>query len=193
MPVTKCPYCNEDRDDDLFKSKKSKKPNKKCRLCLNKVDKWREQNPSYINPKWSDADKKKEYYREWWRNNKSVSGKFKKLTLEDEEKLDKTIKSKVATHKAQDSVKGKYSDITVEHVVELLEECRTQCSICGCQLKLIDWKSGDKSQFSVDRIDGSLGHRVGNCIISCYGCNLAKKSKDIPLVRNEVDSLIPRP
>lgn len=82
--------------------------------------------------------------------------------------------------------------ISAHDVVELLVSNRLKCSYCKESCYVIYKSQYDKKQWSLDRIDNSVGHSVGNLVISCLECNIKRgtmnkerfeKGKNIRIVR----------
>jgi hypothetical protein len=82
--------------------------------------------------------------------------------------------------------------ISAHDAVELLVSNRLKCSYCKESCYVIYKSQYDKKQWSLDRIDNSVGHSVGNLVISCLECNIKRgtmnkerfeKGKNIRIVR----------
>jgi hypothetical protein len=61
--------------------------------------------------------------------------------------------------------------ITYDYVQGLITQSNDQCYYCDVQLQYIDF-SADLG--TIERIDNSLGHIMGNCVIACRTCNYSK-------------------
>jgi len=182
MPI--CRVCKQQKDDDDFKSKRTGRVNKSCRNCLDKTQEWREQHPDYKNKKALDKEAMRKYHNEYYRTKRSVKAKRSPVSQK--------ICNKLATLKSIDTQKQRGFDLTIEQVVEMLKECQNRCSYCDTTVKIIGYESHDRDQFTVDRIDDSVGHKYGNCVIACFNCNNRKCNTSVPWVQNEEESQKPR-
>lgn len=61
--------------------------------------------------------------------------------------------------------------ITVEHVYGLIQESNDQCYYCSCHLQFVNYAA---DMGTIERLDNSFGHIIGNCVIACRTCNLSK-------------------
>ena len=95
--------------------------------------------------------------------------------------MDKTIAKKLRGYKAQDekySIYSSYHFITPEQVQEKLTDCNNACYYCK-QLLHMTFTSRDPLQWTLDRIDNSMGHNTSNVLISCLGCNLKRRNRSV--------------
>ena len=74
------------------------------------------------------------------------------------------VEKRVQGYYHQDKEKNRFCNLTVDYVNELLKG--QVCTHCH-EVCLDSW--------SIDRKDDSLGHVMGNCVLSCLSCNHAKK------------------
>lgn len=110
------------------------------------------------------------------KNLNQVTFKTTKYTDNDDVNFDDTISKKINGHMQYDCERGFETNITVEDVKTLFERQNGECIKCECQMKTI-YQQGDGEQFSIDRIDSSLGHIKGNIQLMCLNCNRAKKNR----------------
>lgn len=92
--------------------------------------------------------------------------------------LREQIRQKINGYKAQDIKKGIYSPfkfITLEYILRLLSECDLSCFYCHEPVYLWYEISREAKQWSVERIENTLGHDVGNVAIACLSCNLKRR------------------
>uniref|UniRef100_A0A6C0CNR0 Uncharacterized protein n=1 Tax=viral metagenome TaxID=1070528 RepID=A0A6C0CNR0_9ZZZZ len=88
------------------------------------------------------------------------------------------IKQKLLGYKYQDIEKKKYSPnefVNMSHVLQLLQ-MTSDCFYCTEPVKLLYEISRDPKQWTLERIDNSLGHNVGNVVISCLSCNIKRRT-----------------
>jgi hypothetical protein len=88
------------------------------------------------------------------------------------------IRGKINGYKRQDVLKYRYNAslfITMEDVIGLMRECKLTCKYCLRPIFVLYDISFSKTQWTVDRIDNSLGHQRGNCHLACLECNLSRR------------------
>ena len=56
-------------------------------------------------------------------------------------------------------------------VENLIDDCENKCYYCQCE---IQYQKYDDNLATIERIDNSVGHIKGNCVIACRTCNLSK-------------------
>ena len=66
----------------------------------------------------------------------------------------------------------KVARLDTEYVMGLIIQGDGKCVCCGCPLLLQGFSGRHPQAFSIDRLDDSRGHEVGNVRISCYECNI---------------------
>lgn len=91
------------------------------------------------------------------------------------------IAKKLRGYKAQDekwNIYSEYHFMKPEHVTALLEECKYTCYYCQCALKQV-YTSRDPEQWTLDRIDNTMGHNKDNVLISCLACNLKRRNRSV--------------
>lgn len=102
--------------------------------------------------------------------------KEKYVMYNDEET---NFKDKIVGHCKEDKRKRRKCNVTVSWVKEQLKKQDRKCHFCRGVVKTVGYRSKDKSQFSIDRLDNSIGHIKSNCVISCYECQLRGMTRDI--------------
>ena len=106
----------------------------------------------------------------------------KQLSLleQESEPLIKTeIDHKISAYKQQDVVKKVYTYdefITFDYVKQMILECKLSCHYCKGAMLILYEHVREMNQWSLDRINNSLGHNVGNVVISCLKCNLNRRN-----------------
>jgi hypothetical protein len=88
------------------------------------------------------------------------------------------IQAKLGGYKHQDVKKGRYVPeefVGRETIGELLRDGGGRCVYCGEAVQLIYENVREPKQWTLDRIDNSLGHNRGNLVISCLACNLRRR------------------
>lgn len=106
------------------------------------------------------------------------------LNINTDEHVDlvkKTICQKLLGYKSQDRKKKVYSPqefISFESTIQRLVESRLKCFYCNCDVNIIYSTCRQKNQWTLDRIDNTLGHNTDNVLISCLDCNLKRRDMD---------------
>lgn len=93
----------------------------------------------------------------------------------------KSIIKKLRGYKSQDKHHKIYSDyyfIKAETVLEKIKECNQTCLYCK-ETVCIDYLVRDPKQWTLDRIDNTMGHNTNNVVISCLNCNLKRRNRTV--------------
>lgn len=100
---------------------------------------------------------------------------------EDNVILKKQITTKLNSYRQQDTLKKRYNKdffIDYDYVKKMLTDSCMHCHYCNEDMYILYEKCRDMQQWSLDRIDNSIGHNTGNVVVSCLKCNLQRKSRD---------------
>ena len=84
-------------------------------------------------------------------------------------------------YKQQDIVKNKYVEnklITEDEIIEKILESHMDCYYCKEEIKILYEQVRDDKQWTLDRIDNSIGHNEDNVVICCLKCNLQRRVRD---------------
>jgi len=97
--------------------------------------------------------------------------------------MKRQIEKKINNYKQQDINKNIYDSnniITLEETMLKLQESDLLCYYCNKEMFILYEIVRESLQWTLDRIDNSLGHNKNNVIIACLHCNLKrrKQSKD---------------
>ena len=68
--------------------------------------------------------------------------------------------------------------ITFDQIVEKLVISKLKCYYCKCKMLLCYQEKREGKQWTLDRIDNSIGHFTDNVVCSCLDCNLKKRTRD---------------
>ena len=102
------------------------------------------------------------------------------LLKKDELLLKDEILKKISSYKQQDVLKKRLNTeriIDYPYVKKLLLECKLKCHYCDEETYILYETRRDMNQWTVDRIDNSIGHDIENIVISCLKCNLQRRSR----------------
>lgn len=92
--------------------------------------------------------------------------------------ITREIKNKINSYKTQDILKKRYNPnkiISILDVIRLLVLCELTCYYCRKDVYVFYKFIRENNQWTLDRIDNSLGHYSNNCVISCLKCNLQRR------------------
>ena len=90
------------------------------------------------------------------------------------------INRKLRGYKAQDVRNGCFNEtlfIDINLIIEKLLSCRLACVHCKVNVLVLYKNVRDPVQWTLDRINNSLGHNIGNIQISCLKCNIQRGTK----------------
>jgi len=91
------------------------------------------------------------------------------------------LERKLYSYKQQDIEKKIYNEkefIDINTVVKKLVDCKLKCYYFESDVFVLYEMSREGKQWSVDRIDNSIGHNKENYVISCLKCNLKRRCKN---------------
>lgn len=89
------------------------------------------------------------------------------------------IKLKIYSYKSQD-ICNKFN---TDHVISLIKcieliNSNNMCYYCNEQCFIFYQHIRFPKQWTLDRIDNSIGHNINNVVIACLQCNLQRKNKN---------------
>jgi len=121
-------------------------------------------------------------------NNVDINDDINKIIIQE-------IKNKLCGYKNQDKLKNKYNTnefININQIIQSLIDCNLNCIYCNNNMFILYNNVRDPSQWSVDRIDNSLGHINNNYVLSCLSCNIKRKaqSKDKFLFASNIKTIV---
>lgn len=93
--------------------------------------------------------------------------------------ITRQIKNKISAYRSQDTRKGLLNPIDLVDVrtaIELLYAAENKCFYCKSPVRILYENTRDPKQWSLDRIDNSLGHIKRNLMIACLDCNLRRRT-----------------
>ena len=93
--------------------------------------------------------------------------------------INEHISLKLQGYKSQDIRKNIYCDttfMTKEIILQKCWDCEMKCFYCKKPVLLIYEYVREPRQWTLERIDNSIGHTHSNCEISCLSCNLRRRT-----------------
>jgi hypothetical protein len=91
------------------------------------------------------------------------------------------LNKKTTSYKQQDINKQKFdpeSFITLDEVIDKLLSSNLECYYCREKTKIFYTHSRQPNQWTLERIDNSIGHTCSNTVIACLSCNLQRRDKN---------------
>lgn len=91
------------------------------------------------------------------------------------------IHQKLYGYKQQDIYKRIYDNnkfITLTSVLSQMINSALKCYYCECDMLVLYDISRESKQWTVDRIDNSLGHNIDNFYLACLECNLKRRCRN---------------
>lgn len=85
---------------------------------------------------------------------------------------------KLNSYKQQDIIKKIYNEeqfVNIDTILQNLIECKMLCFYCKCETYVLYENVREQTQWTVDRIENSLGHINNNFVISCLNCNIKRR------------------
>ena len=93
--------------------------------------------------------------------------------------LQSNIKDKRSSYMQQDKKNQLYNEekiIKYEEIIHLINQSKCLCYYCHDIVFLLYKEKRFDKQWTLDRIDNSIGHYSDNVVISCLECNLQRKN-----------------
>jgi hypothetical protein len=93
----------------------------------------------------------------------------------------KELSNKITGYKRQDVEKKIFNKdlfVSLENIVDKLLCSKLKCFYCKRNCELLYKNMYSKWQWTLDRIDNTLGHNADNVVVSCLECNLKKGTMD---------------
>ena len=90
------------------------------------------------------------------------------------------LERKISNYKQQDIIKHIYDStniINFEETLQKLIESNLLCYYCNKEILVLYEIVRENYQWTLDRIDNSLGHNKNNVLISCLQCNLKRRKQ----------------
>jgi len=120
-------------------------------------------------------------YKDFLLESKNHISIVNQLFLEQSFNGDNTTKNelhkKINSYKQQDIKKDKNLDglISYEELLEKLVVSKLKCYYCRKDVLLLYENNREQKQWTLDRLDNSLGHTKENVVVCCLKCNLERR------------------
>jgi hypothetical protein len=91
----------------------------------------------------------------------------------------KELERKIKSYRMQDIKKDKLNEeklIKIDECIDKLVLSKMKCYYCMEDMLLIYENVREAKQWTLDRIDNSIGHYTDNVVISCLSCNLKRRT-----------------
>jgi hypothetical protein len=91
-----------------------------------------------------------------------------------------SIQKKISAYKQQDKKSGKDGEplITMDELIQKIILSNLLCYYCHEAMYLLYSVEREPKQWSLDRIDNSLGHTNQNVVLCCLQCNLKRRTQN---------------
>ena len=91
----------------------------------------------------------------------------------------KELERKIKSYRVQDIKKDKLNEeklIKMDECIDKLVLSKMKCYYCREDMLLVYENVREPKQWTLDRIDNSIGHITDNVVISCLSCNLKRRT-----------------
>jgi len=124
-----------------------------------------------------------------------INSLYLEQSIEYETLTKREITKKIKGYEKQDIMKSildKDKIISLEQVIERLMESKLNCFYCHDHCEVLYKDVLSKKQWTLDRINNTLGHNHDNVVVCCLECNVKrgdmdserfKRGKEIKIVR----------
>jgi len=106
---------------------------------------------------------------------------YLKMPFEGSKKAEQLLHRKLSSYGQQDKKKDRYNKeemINYEQLLEKMVVSKMKCHYCRNAILLFYTSVREPLQWTLDRIDNSLGHNHNNVVIACLKCNLERRRQD---------------
>ena len=93
----------------------------------------------------------------------------------------KELERKIKSYKMQDIKKDKLNEeklIKIDECIDKLVLSKMKCYYCREDMLLIYENVREPKQWTLDRLDNTIGHITENVVICCLNCNLKRRTTD---------------
>lgn len=93
--------------------------------------------------------------------------------------ITREIKKKFYSYKSQDKKKNKFDEenhITYDELIKKIYDSKLKCYYCNEDLCIMYTGKNESMQWSLERFDNNIGHYDNNTCISCFKCNVTRRT-----------------
>jgi hypothetical protein len=129
----------------------------------------------------SIADKVDKLWLEHYVQINIINKLYLNINFKDDNLIISDLKKKIYGYRSQDvkkNILNKKDFIDYETLIQKMVESKMKCFYCTCNMYLIYENVRQMNQWTLDRIDNSIGHNKNNLVISCLECNLKRRNID---------------
>ena len=123
-----------------------------------------------------------EYYKNKLQR-EMINKMFSSEKFDKDNYIKSLLKKKISSYKQQDRhkkiLRKQFPIITLDETIEKLVASKLKCFYCKHKIYILYKKVRDKRQWTLDRIDNSVGHHKDNVVISCLDCNLKRRTTEM--------------
>jgi len=102
-----------------------------------------------------------------------------------------TLRKKIRDYNRSDMKRGRLKycvsfkqyceqELELDQVVQLIQRDGMVCYLCEKPVLLEYHKRYQGNQFTLDRIDNKKSHRIDNCRVCCFTCNILRANEYTP-------------
>ena len=106
---------------------------------------------------------------------------YLKIPFKGSQKAKQLLHRKLSSYGKQDKKKARYNKeemVNYEQLLEKMVVSKMKCHYCRRAILLFYISMREPLQWTLDRIDNSLGHYHNNVVIACLKCNLERRRRD---------------
>lgn len=95
--------------------------------------------------------------------------------------LNKELQKKLNGYISQDKKKNRYEKdifISLQQLLEKLVESQLKCFYCQKEIYLLYQNSREQCQWTLERLDNNIQHKLDNIEICCLKCNLQRRNQN---------------
>lgn len=122
-----------------------------------------------------------EHYFEHKNQVQYINQLYLNMEFEYSKKIKSELNKKLNSYKQQDITKKIFDSdklITLDEIIEKILCSKLICHYCSKKMYIIYKNQREKLQWTLDRIDNSIGHYNDNVLICCLDCNLKRRRLD---------------
>jgi hypothetical protein len=89
------------------------------------------------------------------------------------------IHQKIYGYKSQDLAKHLFQQdifITIESILQKMVDCENHCYYCKKMVQVLYEYVREPNQWTLERLDNTIGHTCENVVIACLHCNLRRRT-----------------